>query len=221
MKFLRFVPRVQLCCYCIKLKIGCIIIAAIHIIFVVESFLNVGGNDEFSRCYTSKTLTRLISYVSLLISVTLIAAIAYLLYGIYKSIAEPVLWFMYITIVLLLYNIFISLLLFTSNKSEKGCSPGYVLGGVTLLATLLQVYILLILANYYRELQPPPELTPSKGVSPRASISSKDKDKDKDEDNDKEKDIDTDTDTHKDKVKNKNKDKQRTSILINENKTTS
>ncbi|KAH9628564.1 hypothetical protein HF086_010298 [Spodoptera exigua] len=153
MNCLKLLPRLKQCCCCIQLKIGCIIIAILQIIFIVESFINSGGNAEFSRCYTSETITRLISYISLLISVALIAAIAYFFYGIFKGLPEPVLWFMNILIVVLLYHIFLSFILFTSTKSASDCSPAYVLATITLVATLLQFYFIIVLASYYLELQ--------------------------------------------------------------------
>ncbi|XP_035440660.2 uncharacterized protein LOC118269592 [Spodoptera frugiperda] len=158
-------PTLETCCFCMNLKVGCIIIGAVYILFILEAFGSITFSSEYSQCYFAGAISTFIGCSAGLVCLVTAVSTGLFIYGVTKNQYQFHIPFMYTTLLLVVFNLGTSVI----STFTKSCARPYLFGGATFAGALLLIYFLLIVNSHYKaslgQLQSNPNRPPSSSGS--------------------------------------------------------
>ncbi|CAH1635647.1 unnamed protein product [Spodoptera littoralis] len=162
-------PTLETCCFCMNLKIGCMIIGVVYILFVLEAFGSITFSSEYSQCYFAGAISTFIGCSAGLVCLVTAVSAGLFLYGVSKEQYQFHIPFMYTTLLLVVFNLATSVV----STFTKSCARPYLFGGATFAGAVLLIYCLLIVNSHYKKsfAQGPSSASraPSSSTTPRSN----------------------------------------------------
>ncbi|CAH0583021.1 unnamed protein product [Chrysodeixis includens] len=145
-------PHWKKICYCIDLKLGCYFVCVVYVLFIGEACSGkIYYTKRSNQCFNLGPIMEYLGYIAIGIVVITFFACLFLLYGISSENPAAVLFFLYATLLIIIFNMVTNgFLLFI--ETTYICYAPFLFGGATYSGAILLVLCIMVVNSYYRSI---------------------------------------------------------------------